>query len=301
MRITVVGGGAVGLVFAGLLSTVDDVSLLVRRPEQATAITESGIQVDGPGSSDTYRLNASADPSVMSDAELVIVLTKTYDTPTVAETIAAYAKQDAVVLTLQNGIGSVDVLNEQCGKDRVLHGMTLIGSHRQNDRHATYSVLHRAVVGEQDGLATERCRQIAENFSAVGFDGIASDRIESEVWTKLALSIAQNALSALTDKPFGTLRKSDAALAFVRSSLAEFALLTDAMNIELLADPYDQLMSNWSRIPQHHSSMWQDLKAGKRTEIDAMNGAIVELGRPRGIAMPVNETITNIVKVREAK
>jgi 2-dehydropantoate 2-reductase len=301
MRITVVGGGAVGLVFAGLLSTVDDVSLLVRRRDQAETIATSGIQIDGPDSSETYRPNVSADPAVMNDSEFVIVLTKTYDTAMVAKTIANNAKRDATVLTLQNGIGSVDVLNTYCGKNCVLYGITLIGSHRESDCHAVYSVLHRVIVGEQDGPATERCKRIVNRLSAVGFDGTASDRVESEVWTKLALSIAQNALSALTDKSFGALRNSDAALAFVRSSLAEFRLLADAKGIELLADPYEQLMSNWSRIPKHHSSMWQDLQAEKRTEIDAMNGAIVELGKHHGIAMPANETITNLIKVRESK
>ena len=227
----VIGGGAVGSVLASLLVSETPVTLLVRRQDHARAVLDNGIRLDGPTSVTMHHLAASCDPRVLEDADLVIVATKSYDTEQVAKTIGENAKPDALVLTLQNGLGSLDVLGEICGADRVLGGITTIGCTKIDDTTIKVPWLGRVAVGEVMGPSTTRCRQVAERFSRAGFIGEAPDDIRNEIWNKLSFSVSQNALCALTNKSFGELLNSPSALAVARSLLDEFQLVAVAEGV----------------------------------------------------------------------
>jgi len=263
-------------------------------------VAQRGIRLDRQGSLTTHHPNAFADPRVLADADLVIVLTKTYDTEAAARLIVENARRDALVLSVQNGVGSLDILQDICGDGRVIGGTTSIGCRKLDDQSVEVAHLGRVVVGELADHDNVRCIDVTDRIGRAGFDAEVSDDVRSDIWTKLAFSVAQNALSALTNRSFGELRKEASALEIARSLLSEIQLVAAAEGVTLRTEPFERLKHNWEKMPAFRPSMWQDVRSGRRTEIDAINGAIVRLAGHHGIAAPANELMTRLVKVAEA-
>lgn len=301
MEIAIIGGGAVGSAYAALLSRVAPTTLIVRRAEHAEAVARDGITVTHDGNQMTYRPRVTTEPHAVAKADLVLVLTKTYDTEAASQTIAEYVGASATIASLQNGLGAIDVLNSIYGRQRVLAGITSIAAVKRDDVSIDLSHIGEAVVGEQDMSASRRCNEAAGCFTAAGFNGVVASDIWTDIWTKLGLSVGQNALSALCSMTFGEMAASEAVCEIARLLTDEFLAVASTEGIHVRYEPFDRLMSNWQKASEHRSSTWQDLAADRRTEIDAINGAMVRLGNLHGIATPVNATITNLIKAREPK
>lgn len=299
MKIAVIGAGSLGLAYGHFLRTANECVLLTRREEQADAINERGIEVTHAGARATSRVNATADARRLSDAELVLVVTKAYDVASAADLIRTHSPH-SLVLPIQNGLGSIETLNTTCGRDRVLAGISYLGAKRTSDTEVTLSDTLRTVFSEQDGTKTERVRRVFEAMQASGLEPEISDSVNDLIWQKLTLVVAQNALSALTNSTFGEMRESDNVWQVVELILDEFRRVAIAEGVRLDDDLISKVRHNWVVLADHHSSMWQDLNTGGgRTEIDAINGAIVALGDKHGIATPANRLIYNLVRAFE--
>lgn len=208
MRIGVIGGGAVGLTYAALLSEVADVHILTRRRGQAERLKDSGIRFeDREGGAKQYpNVSASIDFSSLKDCDVIIVAVKSYDTEEVAKNLASNIKDDAVVLTLQNGIEAFDVLRSHLkNPDRVMAGVTYVGASRKDD---TTVVNGKSFLTIVDSRAT----RLIEAMRATSLEVEASDNARQAVWDKLVLNVAQNALSTVTNLNSGRCLRPRAAL-----------------------------------------------------------------------------------------
>jgi 2-dehydropantoate 2-reductase len=296
MKIVVIGGGAMGLIHAALLSRVVDTSLLVRRAEQAQTLLSNGVTiVSEDGDRTNHRLAASSTPEDLDSADLVIIAVKSYQTEDVAELLAASSNNRSTILSIQNGIRHNDILAKVCGENRVLLGKTGYAGSRIDETTVQVTGSGSTVFGERSGEMSDRVLALEPLFRKAGINVETSDQMWSVLWSKFAQACSQNALSAVTRKPFDDLLASESARQMLHLLSIEMTELARAENVELQFDPYERLLENWVGL-NHRSSMLQDLEAGRPTEVDALNGDAVRRGEQLGIPMPTNRSIWLLMK-----
>ena len=301
VKIVVMGGGSTGLVYGSKLSQVCDTQILVRREEQAISINADGTKLERPDGIEEFHPTATTDVSILKQADLAIGLTKCGDAISIAEIFAENSKPGSAFLCLHNGLGTLDLYNKVIGQENVIGGVTYLGANRLNDTTAKLGVSVRTVIGEQSGEESERLLEIAKIFSDAGFKTETSKSVQNLIWDKLVLAVGQHALCAITGLSFKQIRDSDNLLAISQELLNETQAVASTQGINFEDSLMDRVIANLEFGSDHYSSMYQDLKAGRTTEIDFINGAISELGKQNSIPTPVNDTITDLVHALETK
>jgi 2-dehydropantoate 2-reductase len=293
MRFLVVGAGAMGCLFAARLKKAGfEVDLYEKDPERAERIREEGIKVEGLcGNYEVMVSVPSGKPPVSPHAVLICV--KSNDTEEAAKTVAPWLKETTVVLTLQNGLGNVDVLAGIVGKARVLGGVTSEGA-----TVLDHGKIRHAGAGETSiGPPGDGAEKIVSAFRQARFtSGIAND-IHSLIWGKLIVNVGINALTALTGLRNGRLPQVRALRVMMEMVLEEAVAVAKAKHVQLpYPDPMSRVTEVCKATSDNISSMLQDVLNKKRTEIDFINGAIVREGAALGIPTPVNFTLTSLVQ-----
>ncbi|MBI2107539.1 2-dehydropantoate 2-reductase [Candidatus Woesearchaeota archaeon] len=291
MAIIILGAGAVGSVFGAKLSQHNDV-LLVARKEHADRINRDGLKTKGIENSN-YRIKALTNINEIKKNTLILLATKVHDSKNAIEPIKNLVKKDTVILCVQNGLGSEGIVKKII-KDRclVLRAVTNIGA-----------VYLKPGIVEFNGhsyTAIEKSAEsgkIAENLSRCGLKSYVSDDIKAEVWKKLVLNCVINPLTAILGVRNNGIagRKYDGLKSMIIDECLEVAE-KEGIRFEMnFLKTMNEAIKNSNNI----SSMQQDLLKGRKTEINFLNGAIVKLGRKRGIKTPVNWYITGIIKEME--
>lgn len=296
MNIVVIGGGSTGLVYGSKLSEVTQTTLVVRRQHQADLINDRGTVLERPDGSESFSLAATTDTSIIEKADLVIGLTKCYDAKSVGKLVRTNMKENCMFLCLHNGLGTIDVYNDLIGTANVIGGVTYLGANRLQDNTAKLGIGVRTVVGEQSGEITERLSKIVEIFSSAGFKAESSDSLAQLIWDKLILAVGQHALCAISGLSFKEMRESPEVLEISQALLDETEQVAEVFGIEFEDSLMERVIANLEFGADHYSSMYQDIKAGRRTEIDYINGAIAQLGVEYLIPTPVNNTIANLIR-----
>ena len=293
MDIVVFGAGALGSLVGGVLASEHAVTLVGRDPHVHRVNTD-GLRLSG-------ELDAHVHPDATTgstglDADLALVTVKAYDTAGAAD---ALADGDVdLVCSLQNGL-TEGTLRERLG-DRVLAGTATYGAELVEPGHVRCTGLGRIHVGELDGGASERADRVAAAFRAAGLDCTADPEMAHRRWEKLAVNAGINAVTALARVENGALAERPGnriaertAREVARVARAEGVDVSDDDAMTALRDVVDGTAAN-------RSSMFQDVRAGRRTEVDAINGAVVDLGRANGVAAPTNGTLARLLRTWEA-
>ena len=312
--IGVAGAGSIGCFVGGMYAVSGRRVALLARPRVIQEIGGNGLRLTGLGNLERNiaadALTLSEDPRIFGDAGTVLVTVKSADTAEMADIIAAHAPADAVIVSLQNGVGNVAVLREKLPGRRVLGGMVPFNVIALGEGR-----FHRATSGdiviEQDEVGT------AENLSVPGLKLRPTKNIEGVQWGKLLLNL-NNALNALADLP---LRKQLAQAAWrnlFADQMAEGLAAIKAEGIKpvpptpiplswmppllRLPDPiFAALLGRTMKIdPEARSSMWEDLQRGRKTEIGYLQGVITEIADRRGLKTPLSRRIVELVRKAEA-
>lgn len=299
MRITVVGGGAMGSFFAGVLACVADVWLLSSWREHVEAIRRQGLRIVEGSTEAVVSLPATTDVADVGLADLAIVLVKSHQTERAAAKASAILKPDGLALTLQNGLGNAEVLGRALGRERVWqgvtsHGATLLGPGRV--RHAgagpTYLALRPAIAAVAEEVAALFERALIETHLSEDLDGL--------IWGKLVVNAGLNALTAILRVPNGALLRNEHAGSVMDRAVAEAAAVAKAKGIVL---PYDDPIAKAREVAAatatNRSSMLQDVLRESPTEIDFINGAIAREAARLGLSAPVNELLSRLVQAVE--
>ena len=302
MRIAIIGAGAMGSLFGAMLSAVADVWLIDPYEAHVRAIRENGLTIEkGDGSSETYFLSATTDSAeIGSDADLAIIFTKSYLTEEAAQTAKPLLGKNGVALTLQNGVGNLDVIAEAVGEDRAIagvtsHGGTLLGPGRV--RHAGEGPTY--IAGASSDVAC--LSEIAETFRATGIETEVSDNLDSLIWGKLLINVGINALAAILRVTNGVLGITPRCEKIMAEAVAEAVAVAAALKIELpYADPQKQVKMVCEKTAANRASMLQDILRGARTEVGVINRAIVKKGETLGIPTPCNLFLSRMIEALEA-
>lgn len=303
MKITIVGAGAMGSLFGALLAQCgQDVLLVDKRCDHVQAINENGLIINHPDSSETVvRVKASTDTAHAGHTDLLLLFVKSYDTEQALQACLHMVGADTVVLTLQNGLGNIEKISRIVGTDKVIAGTTSYGCCALGAGHIAVSNVGEVTIGEIGGALSTRIQKIVGIFKAAGIQIHLSENIESIIWTKLAVNVGINALTAITALRNGQLLAQAETKQLMSSAIHELVQIAQQKNIKLLADPIELAFKVAQATSSNKSSMRQDIERGTRTEIDSINGAIVAEGMNLGIATPVNHVLTLLIKTLENK
>lgn len=298
MKIAIVGSGALGSLLAALFSRAKaDVTIFSRSKTRAEKLNRDGICVEGAAGKWKARLKASASFSEISGAGIVVLCVKSYDTKSVAGSFCPRLAEDTVVLSLQNGLGNIEIISEEIPETRVIGGMTNIGATLLDNGTVRYAGKGETVIGRLDGKVTAEMRPIRELFSSCGLELRISREIKNIIWSKLVLNAGINALSAVLRLPNGALVRSEGARRIMRAAVTEAVKVAKRKKIKLMYDdPLAKAEALCESTAANISSMLQDILAGRRTEIDAINGAIIRIAQESGIQVPVNALLNDMVK-----
>ena len=304
MKVAIVGCGAMGSVYAGLFAAAGhEVWAIDRWREHVEAMRAGGLRLEGASGDRTVRVNATGDARDAGPCDLVIIATKAMHVAAAAEGAKALLKPDTVVLSIQNGLGGPDTAASVLGKERVMVGVVGgFGASMRGPAHAHHNGMELVRLGEFSGPVTSRLQRIAGLWQGAGFRVKCFDDIDQLVWEKLICNCAYSGPCGITDRTVIEVME-DPDLARVSAACAgeayEVAL---KKNIKLgFSDPVAYVRDFGSKIPHARPSVLLDLMAKRKSEIDVINGAIPRVGREHGVAAPVNETVTALVREKERR
>ena len=300
-KIAVVGAGAVGGYFGGLLARAGGPVVMIGRPAFVEAVTKNGLFLDTLQFQESVRVEASTELSTVRGAEVVLFCVKTTDNAETARALAPLLAPGAIVLSMQNGVDNVEQIRTAAAIDALPSVVYVAASVPQPGR-----VKH---VGRGDlvvGPENERTRKIAALFSRAGVGCRISENIEGELWTKLVWNCALNAVSALGRVKYGLIASSPDAWKVVETAVYEVLAVAKAAGIHPpgLEDPKAALagaLKIATQMAEALSSTGQDMNRGKRTEIDSLNGYISRRGAELGVPTPVNHALFALVELAEGR
>lgn len=302
-RIAIVGAGAMGCIFGAALAEAGvDVTLLdVVRP-LVDHINEAGVTIVRADTERSVRVPATDDPSAIGQVDAAIVFVKCYQTESAAELMGPVIGERSVVASLQNGWGNEAVLAGVFGSERVIAGVTYHSGTTLEPARVSLNAPGPTVIGPYEGASVAHCRPLERALSAAGFDVTATADVRTEVWKKLVFNAAVLAAGALTGlDPRGT--AADPSMRDLVFALAREAVtVAHAAGYAMDADERVAAIASAFELaaPGTKGSMRQDVEAGRRTEIDVINGAVVREAEAHGIDAPLSRAMVALVKGYEA-
>lgn len=303
MKITIVGPGALGCLIAGMIKhrAKEDVWVLDHLPERAKKLSANGIKIDGHQSPISVKISATTGAAKIGICDLVVICVKSYSTEEICKSIKGLVGNSTNILTMQNGIGNLQILNEFFSSDKIIgavtnHGATLIGV-----GHTRHAGKGQTIIGRQDGRVLGAVRDISNLLSKSGFESKVTKDIDSAIWSKLIINTGINALTAITRLPNGVMVSADGPKNILRSAVQEAIKVVKRKKVKLAYDdPIQKVETVCKSTASNVSSMLQDVINKKRTEIDFINGAIVRQAKALGINTPINEALTALVNTIES-
>ncbi len=302
MKISVVGAGAMGSVYAGLLADAgNEVWAVDVWKEHVDAINQRGLRVEGASGDRTVRLNATSDFSEVGPCELVIIATKAAHVGDAAKSIEPMVGDDTLILTIQNGLGAAERICQYRDPDNILIGVAGgFGASMKGPGHVHHNGMELIRVGEMKGPVSERLEMVAQVWRDAGFNVKAFDDIEQLVWEKFICNVTFSGPCTVLRRPIGEVMADENAwgVALACGLEAHAAGVAKGVNFSF-DDPKAYIHDFGSKIPGARPSMLLDHLAKRRSEIDAINGMVPVVAREFGIGAPVNEVIVSLVKALE--
>ena len=298
MKIVVLGPGAMGCLFAGLLaeSGQNNIWLFDKSESRAREITENGLKIEGIGDFRSIPdIRATTRTREIGTADLIIVFVKSYDTAEAVRSILPAVGAETTILTLQNGLTNVQAISSIVGAEKVVAGVTSHGATLLGIGYVRHAGVGRTVLGNIGRECSSRIEEIARIFTKAGINATCSENIYGYIWAKLVINAAINPVTALTGLLNGQLLEHEQTRKLMNMSATECLNVAAARRIILPHDAPD-VESVCKATAPNVSSMLQDVMHGKRTEIDAINGAVINEARKMGMTVPVNEALTYLVK-----
>jgi 2-dehydropantoate 2-reductase len=300
MRILILGAGAVGLSLAARLSSYCEEVQAVCRPRHAEAIARHGFKMNGIWGDGTYRIHATTEVSGGHPFDYCIVTSKSLDTREICETNRRHL-EGCQLVSLQNGIGNEEILAEF--SPLVIGGTIITGFEWRGDGQVHVTVEAGPIrLGRFPAGSDEPVQRLVALFARAGLPVEESHEIRGNLWAKTLYNCALNPLGAILDVPYGEL-SAEPSWKLITGIIEEAFAVCGKEGVKLPWESAGEYLAYLkdTQLPAtagHHSSMLQDLRNGRKTEIDFINGAVCRLGRLHGIATPVNQTLVELIRFK---
>ena len=294
MKIVVFGTGGVGGFFGGRLARAGEDVVFVARGKHLRAIKEKGLRVDSTdGDFVIDPAQATDDVSEIGEVDLVILGVKAWQVPEAARAIKPVVNAQTTVLPLQNGVDAVSQLVAELGAASVIGGLCRIVSYVVEPGHIRHAGFEPSIIiGEIDNRHTDRIAGIEQVFKHAGLNISIAGDIQVALWTKFLFIASFSGVGAMANAPAGVIRSDPKWRSQILNAMKEIYALAHARGVKLPPDSVDKVMSAVDGLPEDAtSSMQRDIAAGKPSELESQNGAVVRMAREAGVEVPTNELI----------
>ena len=295
MKIAVMGAGAVGCYYGGMLGRAGHEVTLIGRQAHVDAVRNGGLRIETKAFDMRVPVLASTRADGVRGAQLVLFCVKSSDTESAGRDMAPHLDAAALVLNLQNGVDNAERLQPLL-RQRVAPAVVYVATEMAGPGHVRHHGRGELVVAPE--VASSELKAL---FGGAGVPLQASENVAGALWMKLIVNCAYNALSAITQLPYGRLVQGEGIEAVMRDVTDECLALARALGVQVPGDAHEAVRQIARTMPTQHSSTAQDLARGKRTEIDHLNGYVVRKAEALGIAAPVNRTLHALVKRMESR
>ena len=306
-RVAVVGAGAVGCYFGGMLARAGAPVTLIGRAPHVETINRDGLFIDSVHFKESISLTASTELEAVRDAKLVLFSVKTVDTESTAKSLAPYLAPEAIVVSLQNGVDNAERIDFAAGIEAIpavvyiAAAMSGLGRVKHSGRGDL--IIGSPFIGnpspDRDAGGSDLA-QIAETFTRAGVPCRVSKAITAELWEKLIMNCAYNTISALARSKYGRIAQDPNTIEVMKRVVIEAVAVAGAAGVALSENSLTEaVLKLGGAMPEALSSTAQDIVRGKPTEIDSLNGFLVRRGAETGVPTPVNQVLYSLVKLLE--
>ena len=304
VRVAVFGAGAVGCFYGGMLARAGHEVTLIGRPVHVEAIRKAGLHFEGLQFDERIRVGASTGPEAVRGAKLVLFCVKSTDTEQGAAQIAPFLEPGSIVLNLQNGVDNTERIQARVSQ-QVIPAVVYVATGMAGPGHLKHHGRGELVIGALDGkpsvVLAGLLADVQRWFAAAGVPVTISDNVVGELWAKLVVNCAYNAISAISQLSYGEMIHGAGVKEVMRDVIAETLAVAEASGVRTAPELVDNIYRIAEWMPTQYSSTAQDLQRGRPTEIDHLNGYVVRRGDALGIAVPANRALWALVRLIESK
>lgn len=294
MKIAVMGAGAVGCYYGAKMAMAGHDVTLIGRSGLVQAVEADGLILEMGGARHVCPAQATSDPAVVKEADMVLFCVKSGDTVAAGAQIAPYLRPDAYLLSLQNGVSNLEELQRVTD-----HPVIAAVVYMASGMVAPGVVRHE---GRGDlAIGGTGAKDVAKVLNAAGVETVVSEDVLGLLWGKLIVNCAYNAISAITRQPYGEFAGQAGAMDFVEDVMSECLAVAKAEGVTVPDSTQETVRGVPGWMPLQYSSTAQDVMRGRATEIDYLNGEIVRRAALHGIEVPLNRTLTLLTKLVEPK
>jgi 2-dehydropantoate 2-reductase len=292
-RIAVMGAGAVGCYYGGMLARAGHDVVLIGRAQHVEAIERHGLRLETQTFDEHVKLSARTDPAAVRGAQLVLFCVKSTDTESAAAQLQPHLGSDTLLLTLQNGVDNAERLRTALTQE-VAAAVVYVATEMSGPGHVKHHGRGELVIEP-----SRTSESVAQMLIAAGVPTEISDNVRGALWAKLILNCAYNALSAIARVPYGQLVQAEGVTDVMRAVVDECLAVAKADGVQVSGDVDAAVRRIAETMPAQYSSTAQDLMRGKRSEIDHLNGLVVRRGAALGVPTPANRVLQVLVKLLE--
>jgi 2-dehydropantoate 2-reductase len=296
MQACVMGAGAVGCYYGGMLARAGHRVTLVARPQHVQAIERDGLRMQTRSFDERVRVAATTDVAAARGADLVLFAVKSPDTEAAGRQLRPYLGADTLVLCLQNGVDNAERLRSVLPGQQVAAAVVYVATEMAGPGHLRHHGRGELVIEPSRSSA-----RVAQAFTAAGVPTEISGNVRGALWLKLVMNCAYNAISAIAQRPYGENVAGEGIWDVMHDVVDECVAVAQADGVQLPADPHLAVRKLVETMPTQYSSTAQDLARHKPTEIDHLNGYVVRRGQALGIRTPANRVLWALVKLIETR
>ena len=296
IRAAVLGAGAVGCYYGGMLARAGHAVTLIGRPVHVEAFRSTGLRFEGLKFDETVKVGASTEAAAVRGARLVLFCVKSTDTDDAAAQLAPHLDADALVVNLQNGVDNTERIQARVAQP-VIPAAVYVACEMAGPGHLKHHGRGDLVIGELGApLPAGALQRVKGWFESAGVPVTISANVAGELWAKLVVNCAYNALSAITQLPYGKMIEGHGVRDVMRDVVEETLAVAKASGVAMAPDMLERTYRIAAAMPTQYSSTAQDLARGKPTEIDHLNGFVVRRGAALGVPTPANRALHALVR-----
>lgn len=300
MKIAVLGAGAMGSIYGGHLSLHNNVSMIDKKQELVEKINADGLKIFENDKDTMYYPKAMSDSKDLEEVDLVILFVKSLFSKAALEENRHIIGEHTYLMTLQNGAGHEDILSEFVPKERIIIGTTEDNGAVLDNAYVRRGGNGKTNIGMLVPDTGEMLQKVKECFDACGFDTHIYDNIQQLIWDKLFTNVSLSALTGVLQVPIGFIAADEYAWSMAVTLIKEALAVAKAMGLQFNEqDVIEKVRATSINSPEGKTSIYADLKAGRRTEVNTISGAVVRAGEKTGVDVPTHRMIVNMVHAME--
>ncbi|MDO5388783.1 MAG: ketopantoate reductase family protein [Clostridia bacterium] len=302
MKIAVLGAGAMGSIYGGHLSLENEVYMIDKKQELVNKINSDGLKIFENGTDTVYKPTAFSDSRNLNNVDLVILFVKSLFSREALKENSHIIGDNTYVMTLQNGAGHEEIISEFVPMERIIIGTTEDNGAVLENGYVKRGGKGKTNIGMLVPDNENVLDRVKESFDKCGFDTHIYENIQQLIWDKLFTNVSLSALTGVLQVPIGYIARDEYAWNMTVTLIKEALNVAEALGLKFNENEIVERVKNVSiNSPEGLTSIYADLKAGRKTEVDTISGAVVRAGEKTGVSVPSHKLIVNMVHAMENK